>query len=124
MGRGGPPGPPLCRGLVTRAGRDDLVEDLPGGARRAGGLLMTCRLCGSTDLVSVVDLGAPPPCELFLTEAQLDEPEMTYPLHLRVCTSCWLAQLPPLITPEETFNEDAYLSSYSPSRGQTAPTVV
>jgi hypothetical protein len=76
---------------------------------------MTCRLCGSTDLVSVVDLGATPPCELFLTEAQLDEPEMTYPLHLRVCTSCWLAQLPPLITPEETFTEYAYFSSYSTS---------
>ncbi|MCT2585766.1 class I SAM-dependent methyltransferase [Actinophytocola sp. S1-96] len=76
---------------------------------------MTCRLCGSGDLQSVVDLGATPPCELFLTEAQLDEPEMTYPLHLRVCTSCWLAQLPPLITPEDTFTEYAYFSSYSTS---------
>ncbi|WP_260193829.1 class I SAM-dependent methyltransferase [Actinophytocola gossypii] len=77
--------------------------------------MMTCRLCGSGDLQSVVDLGATPPCELFLTEAQLDEPEMTYPLHLRVCTSCWLAQLPPLITPEDTFTEYAYFSSYSTS---------
>jgi len=65
--------------------------------------LMNCRLCGSGDLLSVVDLGATPPCELFLSAEQVDEPEMTYPLHLRVCTSCWLAQLPPLITPEETF---------------------
>jgi hypothetical protein len=85
---------------------------------------MTCRLCGSTDLVSVVDLGATPPCELFLTEAQLDEPEMTYPLHLRVCTSCWLAQLPPLITPEETFTEYAYFSSYSTSWVEHARTFV
>ena len=76
---------------------------------------MTCRLCGSESLVSVVDLGATPPCERFLTEAQLDEPELTYPLHLRVCTSCWLAQLPPLITPEETFTEYAYFSSFSTS---------
>jgi hypothetical protein len=76
---------------------------------------MKCRLCGSEDLLSVVDLGATPPCELFLTEAQLDEPEQTYPLHLRVCTSCWLAQLPPLITPEETFTEYAYFSSFSTS---------
>jgi len=76
---------------------------------------MSCRLCGSTSLVSVVDLGATPPCERFLTEAQLDEPETTYPLHLRVCTSCWLAQLPPLITPEDTFTEYAYFSSYSTS---------
>jgi hypothetical protein len=77
--------------------------------------MMTCRLCGSENLESVVDLGATPPCELFLTRDQLDQPELTYPLHLRVCTSCWLAQLPPLISPEETFTEYAYFSSYSDS---------
>ncbi|WP_027932736.1 class I SAM-dependent methyltransferase [Amycolatopsis thermoflava] len=77
--------------------------------------MTTCRLCGSTRLASVVDLGATPPCELFLTEVQLDESENTFPLHLRVCTDCWLAQIPPLITPEETFTEYAYFSSYSES---------
>lgn len=76
---------------------------------------MTCRLCGSTNLASVVDLGATPPCELFLSADQVDEPEMTYPLHLKLCTECLLAQLPPLITPEETFTEYAYFSSYSDS---------
>jgi Putative zinc binding domain/Methyltransferase domain len=74
-----------------------------------------CRLCGSTSTQSVVDLGATPPCERFLTAGQLDEPELTYPLHLKVCTACWLAQIPPLITPEETFTEYAYFSSYSES---------
>jgi hypothetical protein len=64
---------------------------------------------------SVVDLGATPPCERFLTVGQLDEPEITYPLHLKVCTDCWLAQIPPLITPEDTFTEYAYFSSYSES---------
>jgi hypothetical protein len=77
--------------------------------------MTVCRLCGSTSLASVVDLGATPPCELFLTAEQLDAPEMTYPLHLRVCADCLLAQLPPLITPEETFTEYAYFSSYSTS---------
>ncbi|WP_049559290.1 class I SAM-dependent methyltransferase [Nonomuraea sp. SBT364] len=77
--------------------------------------MIVCRLCGSGDLTSVVDLGATPPCERFLTAAQLDEPEVTYPLHLRVCTACWLAQIPPLITPEETFTDYAYFSSYSTS---------
>ena len=76
---------------------------------------MNCRLCGSTNLASVVDLGATPPCELFLAADAVDQPEMTYPLHLRVCTDCLLAQLPPLITPEETFTEYAYFSSYSDS---------
>jgi hypothetical protein len=77
--------------------------------------MTVCRLCGSTSLQGVVDLGATPPCERFLTAAQLDEPEVTYPLHLRVCTQCWLAQIPPLITPEDTFTEYAYFSSYSTS---------
>jgi C-methyltransferase C-terminal domain/Putative zinc binding domain/Methyltransferase domain len=77
--------------------------------------MSTCRLCGSSNLASVLDLGATPPCERVLTAAQLDEPEPTYPLHLRVCTDCWLAQIPPLITPEDTFTEYAYFSSYSTS---------
>jgi hypothetical protein len=77
--------------------------------------MTACRLCGSASLAGVVDLGATPPCERFLTTEQLDQPELTYPLHLKVCTDCWLAQLPPLITPEETFTDYAYFSSYSAS---------
>jgi hypothetical protein len=76
---------------------------------------MICRLCGSAELESVVDLGATPPCERFLAAGQLDEPEPTYPLHLRVCRGCLLAQIPPLITPEDTFTEYAYFSSFSTS---------
>jgi hypothetical protein len=74
-----------------------------------------CRLCGSAAMASVVDLGATPPCESFLPADRLDQPEPTYPLHLKVCTNCWLAQIPPLITPEETFTDYAYFSSYSTS---------
>ncbi|MFI9451040.1 class I SAM-dependent methyltransferase [Amycolatopsis sp. NPDC052450] len=86
--------------------------------------MTTCRLCGSAHLASVVDLGATPPCERFLTAEQLPEPEPTYPLHLLVCTECWLAQIPPLITPEETFTEYAYFSSYSASWVEHAKTFV
>jgi C-methyltransferase C-terminal domain/Putative zinc binding domain/Methyltransferase domain len=80
-----------------------------------GHVTFACRLCGAGGLRSVVDLGASPPCERFLTREQLDEPELTYPLHLRVCPRCLLVQLPPLITPEEIFTEYAYFSSYSSS---------
>ena len=76
---------------------------------------LTCRLCGSTELESFVDLGATPPCELFLTAAALEAPEATFPLHPRVCRSCLLVQLPPLIDPDETFSEYAYFSSFSTS---------
>jgi len=77
---------------------------------------ITCRLCGNSSLISVLDLGASPPCESFLSEEQLDLPEATYPLHLRLCPDCLLLQIPALITPEDTFGGDyAYYSSYSTS---------
>jgi SAM-dependent methyltransferase len=76
---------------------------------------MKCRLCNSDRLTSVLDLGATPPCERFLTSDELDSPECTYPLHLRLCEDCLLLQIPALITPEDTFTEYAYFSSYSQS---------
>ncbi|QJY50651.1 class I SAM-dependent methyltransferase [Pseudonocardia broussonetiae] len=75
----------------------------------------SCRLCGSPDLRSFLDLGATPPCELFLTAEAAGAAEVTYPLHVLVCAGCLLVQLPPLITPEETFTEYAYFSSFSTS---------
>ena len=76
---------------------------------------MACRLCGSENLRSILDLGATPPCERFLTAEQLDDPEPTFPLHLRLCENCLLLQIPALITPEDTFTDYAYFSSYSDS---------
>jgi SAM-dependent methyltransferase len=72
-----------------------------------------CRLCNSNRLLSVLDLGATPPCEKVLTADELDLPEPTFPLHLRLCEDCLLLQIPALITPEDTFTEYAYFSSYS-----------
>lgn len=85
---------------------------------------MRCRLCDSDKLSSILDLGATPPCEKFLTAAELDDPEPTYPLHLRVCEDCLLLQIPALITPEDTFTEYAYYSSYSDSWVQHAKAFV
>jgi hypothetical protein len=86
-------------------------EHQPVGA----GIRLACRICGAAELRSFLDLGATPPCELFLTPDAAERPELTYPLHVRVCEKCLLAQLPPLITPEETFTEYAYFSSFSTS---------
>jgi SAM-dependent methyltransferase len=79
-----------------------------------------CRLCDSDRLLSILDLGATPPCESFLTAEELDLPELTFPLHLRLCEDCLLLQVPALITPEDTFTEYAYFSSYSDSLVQHA----
>jgi hypothetical protein len=74
-----------------------------------------CRVCESDQLLSVLDLGATPPCEKLLDDQALDQAEVTYPLHLRVCADCLLLQIPALITPEDTFTEYAYFSSFSDS---------
>ena len=83
-----------------------------------------CRVCESDHLLSVLDLGATPPCELFLEADALDAAEQTLPLHLRLCENCLLLQIPALITPAETFTEYAYFSSFSDSWVEHARTFV
>jgi SAM-dependent methyltransferase len=85
---------------------------------------LRCRLCNSSRMQSVLDLGATPPCEKFLSIDELDQPETTYPLHLRICEDCLLLQIPALITPEDTFTEYAYFSSFATSWVQHAKNFV
>ena len=74
-----------------------------------------CRLCSAELRHTFVDLGMSPPCESYLTASQLDAGETFYPLHVRVCESCLLVQLPAYIAPEDVFSDYAYFSSYSDS---------
>jgi C-methyltransferase C-terminal domain/Putative zinc binding domain/Methyltransferase domain len=74
-----------------------------------------CRLCGAELTRTFVDLGSSPPCESYLRADQLDQPEMFYPLNVRVCDRCLLVQLPPYVDNEEIFSDYAYFSSYSDS---------
>jgi SAM-dependent methyltransferase len=62
-----------------------------------------------------VDLGMSPPCEDFLPQGRLHEPEMFYPLDVRICDRCLLVQLPTYVSAESIFGEYAYFSSYSDS---------
>jgi SAM-dependent methyltransferase len=74
-----------------------------------------CRLCGAELRHTFVDLGMSPPCESYLSAAQLDAGETFYPLHVRVCENCLLVQLPAYIPAEDIFSDYAYFSSYSDS---------
>lgn len=85
---------------------------------------MQCRLCNSSRLFSVLDLGAAPLSEKFLASAELDLPETTYPLHLRLCEECLLLQVSALATSAETSGDHAYFSSSSDDRVQRAKTFV
>jgi hypothetical protein len=74
-----------------------------------------CRLCGAELTRTFVDLGMSPPCESYLDASQLDSGETFYPLHVRICSSCLLVQLPAYMSGEEIFSHYAYFSSYSDS---------
>jgi SAM-dependent methyltransferase len=74
-----------------------------------------CRLCSCELRHTFVDLGMSPPCESYLSAAELDAGETFYPLHVRICENCLLVQLPAYIPAEEIFSDYAYFSSYSDS---------
>lgn len=76
---------------------------------------VACRLCDEPLTETFVDLGMSPLCESYLSADQLDQPETFYPLHVRVCGSCLLVQLPAYVPGEDIFSEYAYFSSYSTS---------
>src|ERR1700689_951173 len=77
--------------------------------------LHRCRLCGAQLTHTFVDLGMSPLCESYVPEERIDEAEVFYPLHVRMCDSCLLVQLPAYVSGEHIFSEYAYFSSYSDS---------
>jgi len=74
-----------------------------------------CRFCAAPLDLTMVDLGKSPLCESFLPADRLETMEPFFPLHVRVCERCWLAQVPSFVPPAEIFEEYAYFSAYSDS---------
>jgi 2-polyprenyl-3-methyl-5-hydroxy-6-metoxy-1,4-benzoquinol methylase len=56
-----------------------------------------------------------PLCESYVPAERLDEAETFFPLHVRLCGSCLLVQLPAYVSGEHIFSDYAYFSSYSDS---------
>ena len=80
----------------------------------SGSLAGCCRSCGSSDLASVLDLGETPLADRMPNEAQLSEPEPTFPLEVVFCRQCALVQILETVPPEVLFCDDyPYFSSYS-----------
>jgi 2-polyprenyl-3-methyl-5-hydroxy-6-metoxy-1,4-benzoquinol methylase len=75
----------------------------------------SCRLCDATVTTTFVDLGMSPLCESYVPAEKLDSAEAFYPLHVRICDSCLLVQLPAYVPGEDIFSDYAYFSSYSDS---------
>lgn len=77
---------------------------------------MKCRHCGVPVDLSFVDLGFAPPSNAYLEPEDLREPEVHYPLRVKVCQQCWLVQTEDYARAEELFTADyAYFSSTSSS---------
>jgi 2-polyprenyl-3-methyl-5-hydroxy-6-metoxy-1,4-benzoquinol methylase len=77
---------------------------------------MKCRFDGKPLKHVFVDLGTSPPSNAFLTEDQLSEPEVYYPLKLWVSDRTFLVQVDEVKKATEIFNHEyAYFSSFSSS---------
>lgn len=75
---------------------------------------MNCRHCGSPLNIAFADLGTSPPSNSYLKLNQLQQPELFYPLRVKVCETCWLAQTEDFAKREEFFSPDySYFSSFS-----------
>jgi SAM-dependent methyltransferase len=72
-----------------------------------------CRSCDTAGLISVLSLGQTPLANALLTNDQLAQPELTYPLDLTFCPCCALVQITETVPPEKLFREYFYLSSFS-----------
>ena len=78
-----------------------------------------CRICGSSNLFTFLDLGFTPPADQFLRENQLTEPETSYPLKVMMCRVCGLAQLSYVVPCEILYRRDYPYESSITKSGQT-----
>jgi hypothetical protein len=73
-----------------------------------------CRACSSTDLTEVLAFGDMPLSDGFLTEEQLKQPDLRFPLTVVFCGNCSLVQIRETVDPEILFGADyPYFSSFS-----------
>lgn len=75
---------------------------------------MQCRVCDSTDLTLVVDLGNQPWCNHFLHASEVGK-EPFYPLRLVYCNRCQTSQLDYTVKKEIMFGDHTYLSGVTKS---------
>jgi SAM-dependent methyltransferase len=77
---------------------------------------MNCRHCGAALQHTFLDLGFAPPSNAYLSAEDLNQPEVYYPLKVKVCEQCWLVQTEDYAQAADLFRPDyAYFSSTSSS---------
>jgi SAM-dependent methyltransferase len=75
---------------------------------------MICRVCDSTDLEHVIDLGEQPWCNNFLKKEDIGK-EPYYPLRVLYCHRCGTSQLDFTVKKEVMFGDHTYLSGVTRS---------
>ncbi len=83
---------------------------------------MICRVCDSTDLEPVLDLGMQPWCNHFLKPEEVGT-EPVYPLRVVYCHGCSTVQLDYTVKKEVMFGDHTYLSGVTKSLGEHFRTV-
>jgi 2-polyprenyl-3-methyl-5-hydroxy-6-metoxy-1,4-benzoquinol methylase len=73
-----------------------------------------CRVCDSSDLEPVIDLGMQPWCNNFLREDEIGK-EPFYPLRVVYCQNCSTSQLDFTVKKEVMFGDHTYLSGVTTS---------
>jgi SAM-dependent methyltransferase len=77
---------------------------------------MKCRHCQTHLKHTFIDLGFAPPSNAYLTQLDLNRPEIYFPLKIKVCDCCWLVQTEDYADADKLFTaEYAYFSSVSAS---------
>ena len=73
-----------------------------------------CRHCAAPLSIRFLDLGFAPPSNAYLTSADLQKPELSFPLRLFACGTCRLVQTEDFAASDALFTDDyAYFSSTS-----------
>jgi novobiocin biosynthesis protein NovU/D-mycarose 3-C-methyltransferase len=93
--------------------RQDYEPLVPGNEDVASWERTSCRVCGSNRLHEILSLGDLPPANAYLSPEDLDDPEPRYPLSLRLCETCGLAQLGHVVPPESLFRSYLFFTSSS-----------
>ena len=106
------PGESPAQALADWVRRDYPVL-MPGQAEVGSWERSTCRVCGSARLEEIISLGDLPPANAYISPDDLDFPEPRFPLSLRLCGTCGLAQLGHVVPAESLFRSYLFFTSSS-----------
>jgi len=73
-----------------------------------------CRICGSSEIHPVLDLGHTPLADRLVKQSQLEQQDQRFPLEVGFCSNCSLLQIMETVPPSVLFCDDyPYYSSFS-----------